>query len=66
MIVGAYPKNVAVPTPGIIDLLIIGVWPVIASAPVKGIVNCAGNADTQLIVKITDGISGLVGLVPAA
>jgi hypothetical protein len=43
-----------------------GAAPVSVSDPANGKANCGGSAETQETVKITDGISGLVGLVPAA
>jgi len=46
--------------------LMFGATPDATKLPGGGNIKAGGRADTKLAVKMTDGISGRVGLVPAA
>jgi hypothetical protein len=66
--VGAAPDNTKERTGGArgTPRLRFGATPDITKLPGGGNIKAVGKADTKLAVKITDGMAGRVGLVPAA
>ena len=66
VIVGADPTMDKVLAEGGTVTPIVGAAPEIDNLSGSDTKNLFGKAPTKLTVRITDGISGLVGLVPAA
>ena len=66
--VGATPDNTKDATGGVraTPRSRLGATPDITKLSGGGNIKAVGRADTKLAVKMTDGISGRVGLVPAA